>query len=143
MAMVMTTVEVFDHSLDMTNEWLTDIAVRLDVGEDKHRAYRALRAVLHPLRDRLGVNEAAHFAAQLPLLIRGIFFEGWHPAGKPLREHRDEFLAHVGRELGPDPSADPEKICWAVFRTIEEHVTPGELEKLMACLPADLRSLWP
>ncbi|HEX6984586.1 MAG TPA: DUF2267 domain-containing protein [Planctomycetaceae bacterium] len=135
--------DVIDHATEKTNEWLLDVAMRLGPGEDKSRAYRALRAVLHALRDRLGVNEAAHFAAQLPLLVRGVFYEGWHPAGKPLRMHRDEFLAHVGREFGPEAGLEPEELCRAVFATVEEHVTPGEAEKVLQCLPADLRGLWP
>lgn len=141
--MAATKADVFDHAVQMANEWLLDIATRLGPDEDKPRAYRALRAVLHALRDRLGVDEAAHLAAQLPLLVRGVFYEGWHPAGKPLRMHRDEFLAHVEREFGPDPAADAEDLCRAVLETLEEHVTAGEADKVMGCLPPDVRALWP
>lgn len=141
--MATATADVFDQAIQGANEWLLDVALRLGPGEDKTQALRAVRAVLHTLRDRLGVNEAAHFSAQLPLLIRGVFFEGWHPAGKPLRQHREEFLLHIESEFGRQAGFDPETLCHAVLATVEEHVTPGEAEKVMSCLPADLRDLWP
>jgi uncharacterized protein (DUF2267 family) len=136
------TADLFDHATHSANGWLEDIAARLGQGGPE-RAYRALRVVLHALRDRLGVNEATHLSAQLPLIVRGIFFDGWHPAGKPLRQNREEFLERVAQEFGRDPGTDLELVCRAVFETIEEHVTSGEAQKVMACLPADLRALWP
>jgi len=70
---------VFD--LAKSEIWINDMCERLDL-EDEERACLALRAGLHALRDRLTVEEAAHLAAQLPIAVRGLFFEGWHPSGR-------------------------------------------------------------
>jgi uncharacterized protein (DUF2267 family) len=77
-----------------------------------------LRAVLHTLRDRLPVNEAAHLGAQLPMLIRGIYYEGWTPADKPEKMHRDEFLARIHAQFRDDPAIDPVRVAQAVLEVI-------------------------
>lgn len=82
--MTTTGLEIFDTTVQKTNRWLAGIAERLD-HRDRQHAYQALRGVLHALRDRLTIDEAAHLGAQLPMLVRGIFFEAWQPARPPTR----------------------------------------------------------
>ncbi len=133
----------FDTSIQTTNIWLNDVLERLG-WTDHHRAYHALRAVLHALRDRLSVDQAASFAAQLPMLIRGFYYDGWHPHGKPVRERKkEEFLAHVAAAFPKDADVDAEAVVRAVFGVVSKHVTPGEIELIKKSLPAELRSLWP
>jgi uncharacterized protein (DUF2267 family) len=139
--MTQATLSVFEHTIEITNTWLNDLTERLG-WHDKHRAYQALRAVLHALRDRLTVNDASHLAAQLPMLIRGLYYEGYHPSGKPLPERKkSEFLAHVAAEC-PDESRNDGLITQAVLQVLAKHITHGEVEKIKAVLPPDIRSLW-
>jgi uncharacterized protein (DUF2267 family) len=70
-----TGLEAFDKTLQITHVWLDEIMAEL--GPDRQRAYHALRAVLHALRDRWPLNLAAHLGAQLPLLVRGIYYDNW------------------------------------------------------------------
>lgn len=135
-----TGVEAFDQTIATAIPWLNDLSDSLGFN-DRDRAYKALRSVLHALRDRLGVNEACHLAAQLPLVLRGTFFEGWHPAGKPLKLHRQEFLDRIDHDLQHEVM-DSDQLCRAVFRTIGRHVSHGEIANIKAALPADLRDLW-
>jgi len=138
--MTQTAIPALESTLHTTNVWLHEIMERLE-WQDRHRAYHALRVVLHALRDRLYVEGAAALAAQLPLLIRGIFFEGWQPRGKPLKERRkDAFLAHVAAEFINDP-VDPEDIARAVLGVLANHVSAGEVAHIEHLLPADIRSL--
>ena len=67
-----TGLEVFDRTVQKTNSWLHDLMQVLQWA-DKHKAYLALRATLHALRDRLTVDEVAQLGAQLPMLIRGFY----------------------------------------------------------------------
>jgi len=135
-----TGVAAFDKTVQTTNVWLNELMEELDWG-DRHRAYVALRAVLHTLRDRLPVEEVADLGAQLPILIRGLYYEGWHPSGKPLKQKREDFLAHIGAAFKDSPEVPPEGVAWGVFKVLQKHVTSGEIRDIKSSLPAALRSL--
>lgn len=139
--MTQDTLSTFEHTIEITHVWLNDLLERL-AWQDQHRAYRAMRAVLHALRDRLSVSDASHLAAQLPMLVRGFYYEGYHPADKPLRERtKAEFLAHIKREF-LDEGFDIERVTRAALNVLSKHITPGEADKIKKILPEDIRSLW-
>ena len=141
--MSVTGLEVFDKTVQTTNSWLKEIAEI--AGLDRRKAYRVLAAVLHVLRDRLTVDEVAQLGAQLPILVRGLYYDQWHhPSGKPERlRHMEEFLAAVAAELDDIGPIDPENATRAVFSVLERHIAPGEIEDVKATLPAHIRELWP
>ena len=77
------------------------------------------------------------------MLIRGFYYEGWHPHGKPVKgRHKDAFLAHIAADFREDPYADPERVAKVVLRVLSKHVSSGEVESVKGSLPADIRSLW-
>jgi uncharacterized protein (DUF2267 family) len=138
-----TGLDVFDRTVHVTNNWLNDLMQALG-WQDRHKAYAALRATLHALRDRLTVEEVAQLGAQLPMLIRGFYYEGWDPTGKPLRAlHKEEFLAQIERQFRGDERIDPEKVARAVFAVLENRISEGEIEDVKQVLPAEIRDLWP
>ena len=131
---------VLDHTVQETNVWLKAVAEQLQL--DRHDAYIALRAVLHALRDRLPPEVAVHLGAQLPMLVRGFYYEGWHMAGKPTKDrHVQEFSDHVLKELPPQFPMDALTVGRGVFEALWEKLDPGEFAKLMDHLPASLRTL--
>ena len=135
--------ETFGHTMHTTHVWLNDLMEELG-WDDHHRTYLALKASLHALRDRLTVEEVAHLGAQLPMLIRGFYYEGWSPAGKPLKErHKDDFVAHVRKYFRKDEDVNPEAIVRAVFKMLSKRVTEGEIEDIKHIMPPELRALWP
>jgi uncharacterized protein (DUF2267 family) len=77
--------EVIDHTVQLTHEWINELADRLD-WRSQRDALRLLRVTLHQIRDHLLVDEVAQLAAQLPLLIRGMFFEGCVPKNTPEKQ---------------------------------------------------------
>jgi len=136
--------EVFDASLQKTQIWINDLMSELGWEENPQKACLALRTALHALRDRLTVEEAVHLGAQLPILIRGVYYEGWTLTGKPVKErHKTEFLAHVANVFRDDETVDPEKVMRAVFKVLARHVTAGETEDVKHMLPKSLQELWP
>ena len=143
--MTHTTLSVFQNTLHKSEEWLHDIMALLE-WDDQHDAYKALRAVLQTLRDRLSVEEATDLSAQLPMLLRGLFFEGWNPSRTPIRMRTvDEFVARVDPHLPSSGSAnyiEPEEITRAVLKVMVKHVSRGEIEDIVHSLPAPLRELF-
>lgn len=132
---------IIERSVEKTHIWLKELEAELGV-EDRHYAYRALRAVLHALRDRLTVDVAAKLAAQLPTLIRGIYYEDWDPSRTPLPIHDVEaFLDHVAAEGRMSGETEASLAVTAVSRVLREHVTPGEIDDVLAVLPDKLRVL--
>jgi uncharacterized protein (DUF2267 family) len=136
-------IHVFDSAVQEANLWLKALMDRL-VTDDPHFAYVALRSVLHALRDRVGPQNAAHLSAQLPMLIRGLFYEGWHAASTPTRErHYDDFIDHVRRDLPKDRGYDVDEMTRVVFGLLWERIDKGEIAKLVRIFPEELRDFWP
>jgi len=133
--------DVFHHMVEKTTPWIADLADTLS-WKDDHRAYSVLRAVLHTLRDRMPVDEVAQFGAQLPSLLRGVYYEGWHPAGKPLRiRHKKDFLEAVWIQLNRPDDIDLEVAALAVFRLLANRISSAEMDDIAHCLPKEIREL--
>ncbi len=134
-------IDVIDRSVEKTHIWLNDLADELG-NEDRHYAYRVLRAFLHALRDHLPADEAASLAAQLPIFIRGVFYEGWNPSSTP--EHArdvDSFLARIAREAGLAGETEASIAATAANRVLRRHVSAGEVGSVLHELPGQLREL--
>jgi uncharacterized protein (DUF2267 family) len=133
---------VFDTTIQQSNEWLKAIEARLQPC-DRPQAYGALRAVLHVLRDRLPLDSVLGLSAQLPLLLRGVFLEGWRAADRPT-DIRDPavFARSVQDLLPPDFPREGQGVVKAVFQVMAERLDRGEIDKLIGHLPAPLRPLW-
>lgn len=139
--MAATGLEVFDKTLQTTNIWLDEITER--IGPDRHVAWHVLGAVLHVLRDRLPLELAVHLGAQLPLLVRGVYYDQWHLGVAPTRERSlDEFVARVAEGLRGMRPVKPEEAARAVFRTLAHRLDPGLIAKVTEALPRPIRALW-
>jgi uncharacterized protein (DUF2267 family) len=141
--MTMTGLTQFDHTIHLTNEWLNELMKELD-WDDRHRAYRGLRATLHALRDQLPVEAVAHLAAQLPMLVRGLYYEGWAPGKKHVHARSEaDFVSCIDKAFALDPDEDPARIARAVFGLLSRHVSEGETQDIRKTLPEGVRPLWP
>lgn len=140
--MTTSTVSSLEQTIHKTNAWIDELAQ--DMGREHQQAYAALRAVLHALRDRLTVTEASDLAAQLPMLVRGVYYESWNPAHTPTRDHDlQSFLERIASELEPGPPIDPEQAARSVFKLLSIHCTDGQVNHVRSNLPKELQTLWP
>jgi uncharacterized protein (DUF2267 family) len=137
-----TGLDTFDTALQKADIWLKQIMMELNT-DSKRKAYMGLRSVLHALRDRLTVDEAVDLGAQLPLLIRGVYYDEWDPSKTPVKDrHRDEFLAHIQSHFTSDSLQEVEQITKGIFRVIRSKVTEGEIKDVRGMMPHDLQDLW-
>jgi len=137
-----TTISTFSQAAQQAQHWVNEVADELKW--DIPRAYRLLRAVLHALRDWLPPEEMSDLAAQLPALIRGIFFEGWRPLNGLGHDRRKrDFIIAVRREFGFEDEIDFDRAIGAVFHLIDCHISVGEAEQVRNSMRKALRQLWP
>lgn len=137
-----TGLEVFDKTLQTTNIWLDEVMEEL--GCERHAAWHALGAVLRSVRDRVKPELALHLGAQLPLLVRGIYYDQWRLSSVPEKTRSLEgFLAQVDEKLDSNRIVTPETACRAVFKVVERHVADGQARKVRETLPGEVQALWP
>lgn len=135
----MAEIAIVKQSIEKAHIWLNELADELGT-DDRQEAYRILRAYLHALRDRLPVNEAAQLAAQLPELIRGIYYEGWNPSKTPVRYRGlADLLDRVAAEANLDGETEASYAVSAAAKVLQRHVSSGEVDDVRAILPEDLK----
>ena len=137
-----TGITAIDHAPQVVAEWLN--LLQEDLGwPDRGRAYLLLRETLHAIRDFLTVDEAADLSAQLPLLIRGVFFEGWVPAKTPAKPRTvSDFLDRVMKPFSEDPPIEPDVAVASVFSVLRRQISPGEYQQVAWAMRKPLRDLW-
>ena len=129
------------HAIQSTQIWLNELCLNGDLS-DTNEAVAVLRSVLHQLRDQLNVHEAANLSAQLPLIIRGLYFEGWQPEKVPNKiRSKQQFFERL---MDHFPNAVPvERAVKDVFALLAHHCDPGEISDVLEQLPQELKELWP
>lgn len=130
------------HGVQQLQEWLKELADNGGLASEGE-AYAVLRAALHQLRDRLTLEEAVDLGAQLPLIVRGIYFEGWEPSQVPHKVRtRQQFLDEIAMKLLPH-RIPPEAAARDVFALLAHYVDPGEIADVIDQLPGEIKELWP
>jgi uncharacterized protein (DUF2267 family) len=133
--------KIIDNAAQSANVWVNEVDYRTDWG-NKQRSYRLLRQVLHVIRDHLSVDEAAQLGAQLPMLIRGIYYDGWNPsASQATLRDPTAFVEKVQEAFSADPMEDAAKAIAAVIDVLDAHVSEGEMEDVKNTFSKKIRAL--
>lgn len=129
----------FNYALSTANTWLADVSAGLGT-DDRHFSRRALRAWLHTLRDRLTVDAVVKFGAQLPELMRGIYYDGWEPSRSPIKYGLEQYVQRFAWEARI-PTMDVPAVAGAITAVMADRLSAGQLEEALAGFPADVRDL--
>jgi uncharacterized protein (DUF2267 family) len=127
----------FAHAEHTARTWLDAVMGCLGT-TDRRYAYRVLRAWLHVVRDRLTVDAAAHLGAQLPELLRGVFYEGWRPSDTPKRYDKAEFIGRFAADATIAVADVPHAVA-CVSSALRVRFSPGTLDHALSQLPPALR----
>ncbi len=133
--------EIFDRSLQKTNELLGTIEEEFDWQERREQSYSALREVLQALRDRMRVNDAANFASQLPMFVQGIFYDGWDPSKVPVKMDKESFTQRIRENFNYSLENDIEEVIEVVMNKVFDAIDEDAAQDLKAILPEDLADL--
>ena len=139
-----TSVHTIEKSVHQTNDWLAALSNELELS-DNESAFTSLRAVLHSLRDRLPVDTAANLGAQLPLVVRGIYYENWNPSSTPERiRHEQPFIERVCAEIPDEKLHERARdIIQCTLGLLSRELDATSMEKFRERFPMELRDLWP
>jgi uncharacterized protein (DUF2267 family) len=132
----------FENHIVESYRWIHETALALGDGYVPSDAYHALRGVFYSLRDRMPTPEVFQFAAQMPVHIRGFFFEGYRIANKPNKFNAEDFLQKIDEEMKPKQAYEPEHVFGAVMQVLYNHISEGELQDIYATMPQDIKTLW-
>jgi uncharacterized protein (DUF2267 family) len=131
----------FNTTVDRTNAILHEIETANGWPKQRRaQSYTALRAVLHALRDRLAVADAVQLGAQLPLLVRGVYYDGWAPKRVPMKMSSDQFTDRVRHEFTYAVPGGVEPVISSVLQALRRHISDGEWQDMLAVMPTELRS---
>ena len=136
--------DAFNGAMSVASIWLHDLRMELGTSDEK-RAYEAFLFVCHALRDRVTQEHVANLGNQLPLFARGLFYDDWHPAQKPLKtKNQRAFLTEVYKMYGGRlPYSDIEKTVRSMFKFLAGYLPMQEARSLRSHLPAPIQGLWP
>jgi len=134
-------IKPLDRSIQLTMEWLNEIQEEFK-WPDKDRVYDATKAVLLATRDRITVEEAHQFAAQIPMVMKGMFFDRYDPTDKPmLIRNKDKFLEHVRMHFGDRP-LDSENAVRTVAKVLRKKISQGQYEDVVGSMPKEIQKLY-
>ena len=132
--------DAIEATVQKTNRWIKELSEELG-GVSRREAYRVLRGFLHTLRDRLTVDEAAQLGAQLPMLIRGLYYEGWDPSRAPRKMRAKVFVETFAGQAALRPNQEPGPALRAAACVWRRHISEGEVVDVLSTLPEDVRRL--
>lgn len=127
-----------DHLKTSADEWIRAIAREFGTDDDAF-VLRAVRAWLHGIRDGLSVDACAQLGAQLPTVLRGVYYEGWDPSSGPRNHEPGAFAARYAEEASVRPS-EAFRTAATVTAGLADHLGRGPLTAALAELPEALRA---
>jgi len=136
----------FNKYVQDAEAFINEVAIEIGHPNDKPRAAKVLRSVLHVFRNRITPAESLQLIAQLPMLIKAIYVDGWKIGNGNYHESRNigdfiEAFREADSQQAYISDYEAKEAIQAVFRVLKRHVSQGEIFDIIAVLPAEMKSL--
>lgn len=135
----------FEKYASKGNEFINRLQSNLGVNDRDHAA-RILRSTFRVIRNHLSVEESFQLIAQLPMVLKAVYVEGWKLTDHKRITNLDEFFIEIIQEEGHsswrDFSSKNEVLdsVRAVLQTLREYVSKQEMDQALATLPRKILS---
>lgn len=132
-----------DRAIQTTILWLNDIQEELN-WDNRDNVYKATKAVLQTIRDRLSFEEVVHFSSNLPLVMKGMMMDGYDIRDKPLNiRSLDEFFETVQQNYDGQRRdiVNAGEASRAVVKVLKRKMG-GEVIKAAASMPGAIKKLF-
>lgn len=132
-----------DRAIQTTILWLNDIQEELN-WDSRDNVYKATKAVLQSIRDRLSFEEVVHFSSNLPLVMKGMMMDGYDIRDKPLNiRSLDEFFETVQQNYDGQRRdiVNAGEASRAVMKVLKNKMG-GEVIKAGASMPGAIKKLF-
>jgi uncharacterized protein (DUF2267 family) len=135
---------------DDAQVFLRQVAQELGSIDDVDHAARVTVAVLHTLREKISVEESIHLISQLPLILKGVYVDGWDitrefmSESETLEEFYDEIREHALRTAERDfgNNQQTKKNVTAVLKVMRNYVSEGEMNHIKQQMPKSIAVLF-
>jgi uncharacterized protein (DUF2267 family) len=135
---------------DDAQVFLRQVAQELGNRDDIDHAARVTVAVLHTLREKISVEESIHLISQLPLILKGVYVDGWDIAHEFVSESNtleafyDEIREHALRTAERDfgNNQQTKKNVTAVLKVMRNYVSEGEMNHIKQQMPKSIAVLF-
>ncbi len=138
-----------DKYTQEAHSFLHKVAAELNNGNDIRHAGRVTVSVLHTLRDSISPEESMHLIAQLPMILKGVYVDGWDFSKRMIKKDTvEDFLDYLrlqnlstsDRDFADNEQA--RKNVVAVLRVIKNYVSEGEIRHVKQQLPEPVAALF-
>lgn len=133
-----------DRSIQIAVQWIVDVQTELE-WDSRDETYKATKAVLHAIRDRLPIEEVLHLSSNLPVVLKGMILDGYDLKDKPLRiKSPEEFYDYVQQNYDPKNRdiIDAEAVTNAVIAVLNRRIGSGEMQKVAGNMPEKIKRLF-
>lgn len=141
----------FETFAQDAHTYINELAHELEHPEEKKRVLQIWRAVMHTVRDRIQLGESFQVIDPLPMILKGIFVEGWKYTENPplnyetLEEMKTE-VKNLQRRYGEEDfpwKKSTEEIITITIGSLKKFLQGNQVRQILDQMPKEIKTYMP